>query len=96
MSRVHVDYTVKSGPSRLHAVLPEEAERLSRIPFAVIQVSHQANWDGLLTAWLLLLLYLPVDQWLLCTVQTGGSVNLLLDLIMVLVSTLIVLCKIYI
>ena len=39
VSRVHVDYTVKSGPARLHAALPDEAQELSRTPFAVIQVS---------------------------------------------------------
>ncbi|KAL3161264.1 hypothetical protein ABBQ38_009625 [Trebouxia sp. C0009 RCD-2024] len=38
VSRVHVDYTVKSGPERLQAVLPDEAERLMKTPFAVIQV----------------------------------------------------------
>lgn len=37
VSRVHVDYTVKSGPERLQAVLPNEAERLMKTPFAVIQ-----------------------------------------------------------
>jgi len=47
VSRVHVDYNVKSDPARLRALLPDEAERLSRTPFAVIQASHQANWDGL-------------------------------------------------
>ncbi|KAK9811501.1 hypothetical protein WJX72_004881 [[Myrmecia] bisecta] len=36
--QVHVDYTTKSGPERLRAVLPEDAERLSKTPFAVIQV----------------------------------------------------------
>lgn len=40
VSRVHVDYTVKSGPERLQAVLPDEAERLMKTPFAVIQVSQ--------------------------------------------------------
>ena len=39
VSRVHVDYTVRSGPARLHAVLPDEAEKLSKTPFAIIQVS---------------------------------------------------------
>ncbi len=39
VSRVHVDYTVKSGPERLQAVLPNEAEKLMKTPFAVIQVS---------------------------------------------------------
>ena len=39
VSRVHVDYTVKSGPERLQAVLPDEAERLMKTPFAVIQVT---------------------------------------------------------
>ena len=38
VSRVHVDYTVKSGPERLQAVLPGEAEQLMKTPFAVIQV----------------------------------------------------------
>ena len=38
VSRVHVDYTVKSGPERLQAVLPDEAERLMKTPFAVLQV----------------------------------------------------------
>ena len=37
--RAHVDYTVKSGPERLHALLPaEEASKLQKTPFAVIQV----------------------------------------------------------
>ena len=36
--RVHVDYTLKSGPGRLHEVLPEEAAELQKTPFAVIQV----------------------------------------------------------
>ena len=35
--RVHVDYTLQSGPERLTAVLPDEADRLSKTPFAVIQ-----------------------------------------------------------
>ena len=38
VSKVHVDYTVKSGVERLHRVLPEEAEKLQKTPFAVIQV----------------------------------------------------------
>ena len=37
--RVHVDFTLKSGPARLQAVLPEDAAALSKTPFAVIQVS---------------------------------------------------------
>ena len=41
VSRVHVDYTVKSGPERLQAVLPGEADKLMKTPFAVIQVSAQ-------------------------------------------------------
>ncbi|KAK9842655.1 hypothetical protein WJX74_000199 [Apatococcus lobatus] len=36
-SHAHVDYTIKSGIERLKAVLPEEAEKLSQTPFAVIQ-----------------------------------------------------------
>ena len=40
VSRVHVDYTVKSGPERLQAVLPDEAHKLMKTPFAVIQVSR--------------------------------------------------------
>ncbi len=40
---MHVDYTVKSGPERLQAVLPDEAERLMKTPFAVIQVSLSCN-----------------------------------------------------
>lgn len=39
VSRVHVDYTTKSGPIRLKAALPDEAEQLMRTPFAVIQVN---------------------------------------------------------
>lgn len=39
VSNVHVDYTVESGPHRIHEVLPEEADRLKKTPFAVIQVS---------------------------------------------------------
>lgn len=40
VSRVHVDYNATSGVQRLHAVMPNEAEELSKTPFAVIQVSH--------------------------------------------------------
>ena len=48
VSRVHVDYTVNSGPARLHAALPHEADSLSQTPFAVIQVSMlPANWQHL-------------------------------------------------
>jgi len=35
---VHVDYTPKGAPLRLHSVLPDEAEELKKTPFAVIQV----------------------------------------------------------
>ena len=35
---VHVDYTAKGGPLRLATLLPQEAEKLQRTPFAVIQV----------------------------------------------------------
>ena len=45
VSRVHVDYTTKSGPIRLQAALPDEAERLMKTPFAVIQVK-----SGLVTS----------------------------------------------
>ncbi|KAK9807623.1 hypothetical protein WJX72_004557 [[Myrmecia] bisecta] len=38
VARVHVDYTVKSGPERLQALLPDEADQLTKTPFAVIQV----------------------------------------------------------
>lgn len=39
MARVHVDYTVKSGPERLQALLPaEEVAKLQKTPFAIIQV----------------------------------------------------------
>ncbi|KAK9806032.1 hypothetical protein WJX73_007367 [Symbiochloris irregularis] len=38
VSRVHVDYTLKSGVERLHMLLPDEADKLQRTPFAVIQV----------------------------------------------------------
>ena len=34
----HVDYTPKSGPSRLWDLLPEEAESLQKTPYAVVQV----------------------------------------------------------
>lgn len=33
-----MDYTLRSGPGRLHEVLPEEAAELEKTPFAVIQV----------------------------------------------------------
>ena len=36
--RAHVDYTIKSGRERLHALLPDEAEKLQQTPYAVIQV----------------------------------------------------------
>ena len=40
VARVHVDYTVKSGPERLQALLPvEEVAQLQKTPFAIIQVS---------------------------------------------------------
>ncbi|KAK9859835.1 hypothetical protein WJX84_000544 [Apatococcus fuscideae] len=35
--RAHVDYTEKSGANRLKELLPEEAERLQKTPYAVIQ-----------------------------------------------------------
>jgi len=38
----HVDYTPKSGPSRLKDLLPEEAETLQQTPYAVIQVWSSA------------------------------------------------------
>ncbi len=38
----HVDYTPKSGPSRLQDLLPEEAESLQQTPYAVIQVQSSA------------------------------------------------------
>ena len=38
-TRVHVDYTHLSGPERLNAFLPDEAETLRKTPFAVLQVS---------------------------------------------------------
>ena len=37
---VHVDYTTKGGPNRLQHVLPEEAEKLSRTPYAIVQVCN--------------------------------------------------------
>lgn len=36
--RAHVDYTLKSGKERLHVLLPDEAEKLQKTPYAVIQV----------------------------------------------------------
>ncbi|KAK9843127.1 hypothetical protein WJX74_007373 [Apatococcus lobatus] len=36
--RAHVDYTLKSGQERLHALLPDEAEKLQKSPYGVIQV----------------------------------------------------------
>ena len=36
----HVDYTPKSGPSRLWDLLPEEAESLQKTPYAVVQVNN--------------------------------------------------------
>ena len=40
VARVHVDYTVKSGPERLQALLSaEEVAELQKTPFAIIQVS---------------------------------------------------------
>ncbi|KAK9809195.1 hypothetical protein WJX72_011143 [[Myrmecia] bisecta] len=38
VSRVHVDYTVKSGAGRLNDLLPDEADSLRRTPFAIVQV----------------------------------------------------------
>ena len=40
MSKVHVDYDLRSGIERLHVLLPDEADKLQRTPFAVVQVSH--------------------------------------------------------
>lgn len=34
----HVDYTENSGIDRLDALLPDEADKLRKTPFAVIQV----------------------------------------------------------
>ena len=36
--RAHVDYTEASDANRLKEVLPEEAERLRKTPYTVIQV----------------------------------------------------------
>lgn len=44
--RVHVDYTVRSGPGRLHQLLPDEADTLKRTPFAVIQVGAMLAQDS--------------------------------------------------
>ena len=41
MPLVHVNYTTTSGPQRLDALLPEEADKLKETPFAVVQVTHQ-------------------------------------------------------
>ena len=41
VSRVHVDYTTRSGVERLHTLLPDEAEKLQKTPFAVIQVFQE-------------------------------------------------------
>ncbi len=38
VSRVHTDYTTRGGISRLKALLPDEADRLSSTPFAIYQV----------------------------------------------------------
>ena len=35
---VHVDYTAKGGPNRLRMILPDEADKLSKTPYAIIQV----------------------------------------------------------
>jgi len=35
---VHVDHTTLGGVNRLHAVLPDEAEKLSKTPFTIVQV----------------------------------------------------------
>lgn len=40
VNRVHVDYSVKGGPGWLRTELPDEAEKLMKTPFAIIQVSH--------------------------------------------------------
>lgn len=38
--RAHVDYTLDSGPNRLKAFVSlEEAERLQKTPYAIVQVS---------------------------------------------------------
>ena len=39
VARAHVDYTTQSGINRLHALLPEEADKLQQTPFAVVQAS---------------------------------------------------------
>lgn len=39
----HVDYTAESGVDRLDALLPEEADKLRKTPFAVVQVHSRAN-----------------------------------------------------
>ena len=38
--RAHVDYTLRSGHTRLKEVLPDEAEKLWKTPYAVIQVDR--------------------------------------------------------
>ncbi|KAK9813676.1 hypothetical protein WJX73_002659 [Symbiochloris irregularis] len=36
--RLHVDYTLRTGHTRLKELLPDEADQLTKTPFAVIQV----------------------------------------------------------
>ncbi|KAK9786389.1 hypothetical protein WJX73_008740 [Symbiochloris irregularis] len=36
--RVHTDFTEKSGPMRLHQILPDEADKLSKARYAIIQL----------------------------------------------------------
>lgn len=42
---IHVDYTLASGPERVETLLPQdEADRLRKTPFAVIQACQLASY----------------------------------------------------
>ena len=36
--RAHVDFSAKSGPRRLQDIMKDEAERLSKTPYGILQV----------------------------------------------------------
>lgn len=39
--RAHVDFSAKSGPRRLKDIMKDEAERLGKTPYGILQVSGQ-------------------------------------------------------
>ncbi|KAL3161936.1 hypothetical protein ABBQ38_009018 [Trebouxia sp. C0009 RCD-2024] len=48
VARVHVDYTAGSARDKLTALLPEEAEKLMKRPWAIVQVCDKQVWKPLI------------------------------------------------